>query len=190
MSYNAFNSAGSSIVATTICQAFLEAVLAQASAETQYNRDNSTRKVNYISAGYNFITGVVTGQVQIPLKPNVDPLLLKVNHDRVDYTPGYTNFVPGAGQLVDAKNLPDAIAILADRIDSTERYVLADIVTVTPNTIKILEDTDNNLMTINFALPASALIDPATGDITMKARGFLQRLDDQIAQGELVGLPA
>jgi hypothetical protein len=190
MSYNAFISTGSSIVADTVCQAFVEAVLTQANAEAQYNRDNSTRKVNYITASYNFITGLLNGQIQIPLKPVVDPVNIKVVHERVDYTPGYTAFVPGTGQLAGAKSLPDAIAILADRIDSTERYVISDVVTVTPNTIKILEDTDNNLMTIVFALPASALTDPLTGNISMKARGFLQRLDDQIAQGEIVGLPA
>jgi hypothetical protein len=190
MTYNAFNSAGSSIVSPTVCQAFIEAVMQQAIAEAQYNRDNSTRKVNYISASLNFITGVLAGQVQIPLKPVVDSVNFKVSHERVDYTPGYTNFVPGAGSLAPALNLPDAIAILADRIDSTERYIIADVVTITPNTIKILEDTDNNLMTIVFALPMSTLGDPATGDIVTKARGFLQRLDDQIAQGEIVGLPA
>lgn len=190
MSYNEFISSGSSIAANTVCQAFLEAVLSQATAETQYNRDNSSRKVSYISAAYNFITGVVTGQVQIPLKPVVDAVNFKVAHERVDYTPGYTNFVAGAGSLATALNLPDAIAILADRIDSTERYIIADVVTITPNTIKILEDTDNNLMTITFSLPASSIVDPATGEIALKARGFLQRLDDQIAQGENVGLPA
>jgi hypothetical protein len=189
MTYNAFIPGGSSIVAPTVCQAFVEAVMAQSIAESQYNRDNSTRKVNYISLALNYITGVLTGQVQIPLKPVVDAVNFKVSHERVDYTAGYTAFVAGTGSLATALNLPDAIAILADRIDSTERYIIADIVTITPNTIKILEDTDNNLMTITFALPMSSLVDATTGAITTVARGFLQRLDDQIAQGEVTGLP-
>jgi hypothetical protein len=190
MTYNAFVSGGSSLTSDTVCQAFVEAVMAQAIAEQQFNRDNRQRPVNYITMGLNLISGVLAGQVKIPLKPEVDAVNFKVGHARVDSTPGYSTFVPGTGSVALATNLPDAIAILADRIDSTERYIIADIVTVTPNTIKILEDTDNNLMTIDFALPMSTLVDATTGALTSKARGFLQRLDDQIAQGEITGLPA
>jgi hypothetical protein len=187
--YNLFESLGATLKADSVCQAFVEGMIRLMKAEEGFNRDNSTRKVSYAKMSLDFLTGILTGSVTLPLKPDVDAATFKVNHSRIDYTPGYAAFVPGTGSVKDATNLQDAIALIADRIDTVERYILADIVTITPNTVKIVEDTDNNLMTINFGLPLSILIDETNGGLLIKARGFLQRLDDQIAAGEVTGLP-
>ena len=177
MAVSDFLSGGATIVSDKLVSAFTETVMLAMDAERKYNNANKNGPINGLQGNIQVDNNGFSGTLAIPYDKVKDIATSLVKRVVRNYLQNYEVWTPGNGFLAATSGSLDALILIAEEISYLEPQIETTVVQLTPNTIQISDDEENNSKNIIFNFPVKMSIDPASGKVQYTAQNYLYPLD-------------